>query len=206
MRSGVASIKMKAAFAPPRPQVAARDVSVSVVLRRPSPPHGAYRFSRAACLRPLWRARANPDRTRCLRNCASRRRRRERGAADRRGRLPNRWGRIARGVGVFDDTHGDQAAAPQQIKAATVHRNNRTGHLGLRQDERPSEGPFFEGRKIRLTRGADNGIHQHPARAGIAGVLDQRRNGPLRAAVLVLGPVMNETEIRRVDVGAIAVP
>src|SRR5262249_27372863 len=34
----------------------------------------------------------------------------------------------------------------------------------------------------------------------------QRRNGPLRAAALVLGPVMNEAETRRVDIGAIAVP
>jgi len=113
---------------------------------------------------------------------------------------------VAENVGVFDDTHGDQAAAPQQIKAATVHRNNRTGQLGLRQDERPREGRFFEGREIRLARGADNGVHQHAARAGTAGVLDQRRNQPLRAAVLVLSPVMNEAEIRRVDVGAIAVP
>src|SRR5262249_13938700 len=38
---------------------------------------------------------------------------------------------IAENVGVCDDTHGDQAAAPQQIKAATVHRKHRTGHLGL---------------------------------------------------------------------------
>src|SRR5262249_23089867 len=36
---------------------------------------------------------------------------------------------VAENVGVLDDTHGDQAAAPQQIKAATVHRKDRTGHL-----------------------------------------------------------------------------
>jgi hypothetical protein len=35
---------------------------------------------------------------------------------------------VAENVGVCDDTHGDQAAAPQQIKATTVHRKNRTGH------------------------------------------------------------------------------
>ena len=75
-----------------------RDVSVSVVLRRlqRSPPHGAHCFSRAAYLLPPWPAPANPDRTRCLRNCASRRRCRECVAADRRGRLPNRWRQIAR--------------------------------------------------------------------------------------------------------------
>src|SRR5262245_14795785 len=113
---------------------------------------------------------------------------------------------IAENVGVCDDTHGDQAAAPQQIKAATVHRKHRTGHLGLRQNEPRREGRFLEGIKIWLTRGADNAGHQHPAGAGIAGVLNQRRNGPLRAAALVLVPVMNEAEIRRVDIGAIAVP
>src|SRR5262245_13379466 len=88
----------------------------------------------------------------------------------------------------------------------TVHRKSRTGHLGLRQNERRRERRVFEGIKIRLTRGGDNAAHQHPAGAGSAGVLDQRGNGPLRAAALVLGPVMNEAEIRLVDIGAIAVP
>jgi hypothetical protein len=113
---------------------------------------------------------------------------------------------VAENVGVFDDAHGEQAAAPQQIKAGTVHRKNRTGQLGLRQNERRREGRFFEGIKICVTRGADNAVHQHPARAGIAGVVNQRRNGPLCAAARVLGPVMNEAEIRRVDIGAIAGP
>src|SRR5262245_55755121 len=98
-RSGVASIKTEAAFAPSESTLPTCDVSVSVVLKRlrRSPPHGAYCLSRAACLLPRWRARANPHRTRCLRNCASRRRCRECVAADRRGRLPNRSGQIARG-------------------------------------------------------------------------------------------------------------
>ncbi|HKF08619.1 MAG TPA: hypothetical protein VKB89_07855 [Xanthobacteraceae bacterium] len=34
---------------------------------------------------------------------------------------------VAENVTVFDDTHGDQAAAPQQIKAATVHRKPAPG-------------------------------------------------------------------------------
>src|SRR5262249_57702690 len=33
---------------------------------------------------------------------------------------------VGENVGVFEDTHGDQAAAPQQFKAGTVHRKNRT--------------------------------------------------------------------------------
>ncbi len=49
---------------------------------------------------------------------------------------------VAENVGVFDDAHGEQAAAPQQIKAGTVHRKNRTGQLGLRQNERRREGRF----------------------------------------------------------------
>src|SRR5215467_117768 len=69
-----------------------------------------------------------------------------------------------------------------------------------------AERRFFEGIKIWLARGADDAGHQHPAGAGIASVLNQRRNGPLRAAALVLVPVMNEAEIRRVGIGAIAVP
>src|SRR5215471_11778104 len=59
-------------------------------------------------------------------------------------------------------------------------------------------------RASKFARGADDAGHQHLARAGIAGVVDQRRNGPLRAAVLVLGPVMNEAEARRMDIGPIA--
>ena len=51
---------------------------------------------------------------------------------------------VAENIGVFDDAHGDQAAAPQQIEARTVHRNNRTGDLGLRQNERRSERRFFQ--------------------------------------------------------------
>src|SRR5215831_7578232 len=77
---------------------------------------------------------------------------------------------IAENVGVFDDAHRDQAAAAQQIKRAAVHESNRTGHLGLRQNERWSEVHLFEGVKIRLARGADAAGHQHLARAGIAGV------------------------------------
>src|SRR5262249_12278743 len=99
-------------------------------------------------------------------------------------------------VGGFYCTPGDQAAAPPEIKAATVHRKHRTGHLGLWQNERRRERRVFEGIKIRLTRGGDDAAHQHPTRAGSAGVLNQWRNRPLRAAALVLGPVMNEAEIR----------
>src|SRR5215471_12536183 len=61
-------------------------------------------------------------------------------------------------------------------------------------------------RASKFARGADDAGHQHLARAGIAGVVDQRRDGPLRAAVLVLGPVMNEAEARRMDIGPIAGP
>jgi hypothetical protein len=113
---------------------------------------------------------------------------------------------VAENVGVFDDADGDQAAAAKQIEGASVHRSNRAGHIGLRQNERWSELRFFEGIKIRFARGADNAGHQHLARAGIAGVIDHRRNGPLRAAVLVLGPVMDKAETGRVDVGAVAGP
>src|SRR6516225_3972793 len=70
---------------------------------------------------------------------------------------------VAENVGVFDDPHGDQAAAPQQIKAAIVHRKNRTGHLGLRQNERRRERRVFEGIKTRRPRGFGNPVNPTPA-------------------------------------------